>query len=186
MKAAAIHGDRTQSQRERALAAFDVGRTRALVATDVAARGIHVEDLPCVVHFDPPADHKDYMHRSGRTGRAGKSGIVVSLVDDGQRQAIRALQKSLGFVVGLDRGDGPSVAGRTGPARPDARGQRDRSPVAPTAGTARHTPKTTAGSTSTVRDASRAQRPSQPRRGTARRRTGTANAAARPDRGRYR
>ena len=116
VKAAAIHGDRTQSQRERALAAFDVGRTRALVATDVAARGIHVEDLPCVVHFDPPADHKDYMHRSGRTGRAGKSGIVVSLVDDGQRQAIRALQKSLGFVVGLDRGDGPSVAGRTGPA----------------------------------------------------------------------
>jgi superfamily II DNA/RNA helicase len=95
--AMAIHGDRTQAQRERALAAFSRGTTQALVATDVAARGIHVEDLPCVVHFDPPADATDYLHRSGRTGRAGKRGTVVSLVMGEQQKAVRSLQRSLGF-----------------------------------------------------------------------------------------
>jgi superfamily II DNA/RNA helicase len=97
VKALAIHGGKTQAQRERALAALAAGRAGALVATDVAARGIHVEDLPCVVHFDPPADHTDYLHRSGRTGRAGKTGIVVSLVGEEQRSANRLLQRSLGF-----------------------------------------------------------------------------------------
>ncbi len=97
VKALAIHGGKTQAQRERALAAFADGRAGALVATDVAARGIHVDDLPCVVHFDPPADHTDYLHRSGRTGRAGKTGIVVSLVGEEQRSSNRALQRSLGF-----------------------------------------------------------------------------------------
>jgi len=71
------------------------------VATDVAARGIHVEDLPCVVHYDPPADHTDYLHRSGRTGRAGKTGIVVSLVADEQVPANKVLQRSLGFATVL-------------------------------------------------------------------------------------
>ncbi len=93
VKALAIHGGKTQAQRERALSAFADGRAGALVATDVAARGIHVEDLPCVVHFDPPADHTDYLHRSGRTGRAGKTGIVVSLVAEEQRSANRLLQR---------------------------------------------------------------------------------------------
>jgi superfamily II DNA/RNA helicase len=97
VKALAIHGGKTQAQRDRALAAFAEGRARALVATDVAARGIHVEDLPCVVHYDPPADHTDYLHRSGRTGRAGKTGIVVSLVDKEQLPANRILQRSLGL-----------------------------------------------------------------------------------------
>ncbi len=97
IKALAIHGGRTQAQRERALAAFANGRAQALVATDVAARGIHVEDLPCVVHYDPPADHTDYLHRSGRTGRAGKTGIVVSLVSDEQGSENRILQRALGF-----------------------------------------------------------------------------------------
>ncbi|MBV9664787.1 MAG: DEAD/DEAH box helicase [Actinobacteria bacterium] len=79
--AAAIHGSRTQSQRERALEAFRSGKVQALVATDVAARGIHIDAVPCVVHFDPAADDKDYVHRSGRTGRAGASGTVVTLLD---------------------------------------------------------------------------------------------------------
>ena len=74
LKSAAIHGDRSQSQRERALAAFRAGRLDVLVATDVAARGIHVDAVPLVVHFDPPADATDYVHRSGRTGRAGADG----------------------------------------------------------------------------------------------------------------
>jgi superfamily II DNA/RNA helicase len=97
VRAAAIHGDRSQSQREKALATFADGATKALVATDVAARGIHVEDLPCVVHYDLPADSTDYLHRSGRTGRAGKTGVVVSLVRGEQREAGRALQRSLGL-----------------------------------------------------------------------------------------
>lgn len=84
VSAAAIHGSRSQGQRERALEAFHHGRVKALVATDVAARGIHVEGVSCVVHFDLPTDPKDYVHRSGRTGRAGAAGTVIGLVVDGQ------------------------------------------------------------------------------------------------------
>ena len=94
---AAIHGDRSQSQREKALAAFSTGRVQALVATDVAARGIHVDAVGCVIHFDPPEDEKAYVHRSGRTGRAGAGGTVLSLVTDDQAGAVKTLQKALGF-----------------------------------------------------------------------------------------
>ncbi|NBO68555.1 MAG: DEAD/DEAH box helicase, partial [Actinobacteria bacterium] len=59
----------------------------------VAARGIHIDDVPCVVHFDPPADHKDYIHRSGRTGRAGSKGVVISLVDPSQRRSVSRLAR---------------------------------------------------------------------------------------------
>jgi len=95
ISAAAIHGDRSQAQRDRALAAFKSGKVRALVATDVAARGIHVNDVDCVVHYDPPTDPKDYVHRSGRTARAGASGTVVTLVTPQQRSAIEDLWRSL-------------------------------------------------------------------------------------------
>ena len=100
--AAAIHGDRSQPQRTRALAAFADGRVQALVATDVAARGIHVDDVELVVHFDPPATDKDYIHRSGRTGRAGRRGLVLSLVDGGQRKDSLKLQRQLGFEPSVD------------------------------------------------------------------------------------
>ncbi len=80
IEAGAIHGNLAQNARQRALDAFAAGRTRVLVATDVAARGIHVDDVDLVVHYDPPADHKDYLHRSGRTARAGASGTVLSLL----------------------------------------------------------------------------------------------------------
>jgi superfamily II DNA/RNA helicase len=83
VESTAIHGNLNQNQRARALAAFASGRSRVLVATDVAARGLHVDDLDLVVHFDPPADHKDYLHRSGRTARAGATGTVVSFVEPG-------------------------------------------------------------------------------------------------------
>jgi superfamily II DNA/RNA helicase len=101
VRAVPMHGDRTQGQRERALDSFAKGRTDALVATDVVARGIHVDDLPCVVHFDPPADHTDYVHRSGRTGRAGRNGTVVSLVTDEQRKDTQNVQRALGLEQGL-------------------------------------------------------------------------------------
>ncbi len=86
--AAAIHGDLNQNQRTRALAGFAAGRVRALVATDVAARGLHIDALDLVVHFDPPSDHKHYLHRSGRTARAGAAGTVVSLVEAHQARDV--------------------------------------------------------------------------------------------------
>ena len=80
VKAAAIHGDLRQAQRERALADYSTDALPVLVATDVAARGLHIDGVDCVVHFDPPEDHKAYLHRSGRTARAGSTGVVVSLL----------------------------------------------------------------------------------------------------------
>jgi superfamily II DNA/RNA helicase len=106
---APIHGDRSQPQRARALAAFASGKTHALVGTDVVARGIHVDHVPCVVHFDPPGDAESYVHRSGRTGRAGSPGTVVSLVPDEQQREVRALQRELGFP---DKFTAPFVAAR--------------------------------------------------------------------------
>ncbi len=92
VEATAIHGNLGQGARQRALADFTDGRTRVLVATDVAARGIHVDDVDLVVHFDPPNDHKDYLHRSGRTARAGADGTVVALVQPEQLRDVQRLQ----------------------------------------------------------------------------------------------
>jgi superfamily II DNA/RNA helicase len=94
--AAAIHGNLNQNQRRRALAGFAAGHPRVLVATDVAARGIHVDDIELVVHYDPPNDHKDYLHRSGRTARAGADGMVVALVEEGQVRELERLHRSAG------------------------------------------------------------------------------------------
>lgn len=95
ISAVAIHGDRSQSQRDRALEQFRGRRAQVLVGTDVASRGIHVEGVDCVVHYDPPEDEDTYVHRSGRTGRAGASGRVVSLVCPDQERASGALQHRL-------------------------------------------------------------------------------------------
>jgi len=95
--AAAIHGDLRQSQRERALKDFTKGKIRTLVATDVAARGIHVDDVEAVIHYDPPSDAKTYLHRSGRTARAGGSGVVVSLICWNEELEIRKLMRRLGL-----------------------------------------------------------------------------------------
>jgi superfamily II DNA/RNA helicase len=95
VSAVSMHGGRSQSQRTRALKAFSSGRAQALVATDVAARGIHVEDVASVIHYDPAGDHKDYLHRSGRTARAGARGTVVTLVLAGQERDVRAMQRHL-------------------------------------------------------------------------------------------
>ena len=92
-----MHGGRSQGQRTRALAAFSSGDARALVATDVAARGIHVEEVETVVHYDLAGDPKDYLHRSGRTARAGASGTVVTLVMDGQDSEAKRLLRKLGM-----------------------------------------------------------------------------------------
>jgi superfamily II DNA/RNA helicase len=99
VKAAAIHGDLRQVNRERALSDFSNGSLPVLVATDVAARGLHIEGVDAVIHFDPPEDHKAYLHRSGRTARAGKAGVVVSLALWNQLVEMEVIQRRLGLRV---------------------------------------------------------------------------------------
>ena len=118
-----IHGGRSQSQRDRALASFIAGKAHALVATDVAARGMHVDNVGCVVHFDVARDHKDYVHRSGRTGRAGADGVVVSFVTDDDVAKVRQLQKALGMSVAADAPRRPTGGER--PSRPPWNGGRN-------------------------------------------------------------
>ncbi|MFD6417347.1 DEAD/DEAH box helicase [Streptomyces sp. NPDC060194] len=97
VRAAALHGGKSQPQRTRTLARFKTGDVTALVATNVAARGIHVDNLDLVVNVDPPSDHKDYLHRGGRTARAGESGSVVTLVLPGQRRDMDRLMRDAGI-----------------------------------------------------------------------------------------
>ena len=95
VRAVPIHGNRSQAQRKRALDSFVHGRAHALIATDVAARGIHVDAVECVVHFDPVDEDSAYLHRSGRTARAGAQGHVVSFVDPSQKKQVHGMKKRL-------------------------------------------------------------------------------------------
>ncbi|MGW5693503.1 DEAD/DEAH box helicase [Streptomyces asiaticus] len=97
VRAAALHGGKSQPQRTRTLDHFKSGHVTVLVATNVAARGIHVDDLDLVVNVDPPADHKDYLHRGGRTARAGGSGSVITLVTPDQRRDMVRLMADAGI-----------------------------------------------------------------------------------------
>ncbi|MFF1465542.1 DEAD/DEAH box helicase [Streptomyces sp. NPDC058330] len=97
VRAAALHGGKSQPQRTRTLAQFKSGHVTVLVATNVAARGIHVDNLDLVVNVDPPTDHKDYLHRGGRTARAGESGSVVTLVTPDQRRSMTRLMSDAGI-----------------------------------------------------------------------------------------
>jgi superfamily II DNA/RNA helicase len=118
VEAAAIHGGRSQSQRTRALEAFRSGRVEVLVATDVAARGIHVDGIACVVHYDLPADGKTYVHRSGRTGRAGALGVVISLVGPQQVREARRMGREAGLdLETADGGGSPGSSKRSRPSR---------------------------------------------------------------------
>ena len=89
-----MHGNLSQNARERNLESFSAGTTRVLVATDIAARGIHVDDIALVVHVDPPAEHKAYLHRSGRTARAGAEGVVVTLMTPDQVGDVKTLARA--------------------------------------------------------------------------------------------
>jgi superfamily II DNA/RNA helicase len=155
--AAAIHGDRSQGQRDRALAAFAGGRVQVLVATDVAARGIHVDDVAAGVHYDPPGSEKDYIHRSGRTGRAGRTGLVVSLINEDQRRDAAAMQRKLGFEPKLHHPDVATLREDGAKPRPVARAPQPQAPTKP-AGAA-------TGSRRPVREAPRPRR--DKRRGSA-------------------
>lgn len=95
MEAAAMHGDKTQGQRERALASFTAGHTDTLIATDVAARGLDVDDVTHVINFDAPGAREDYVHRVGRTGRAGRTGVGITFVIPDQARDVGRIAKDL-------------------------------------------------------------------------------------------
>ncbi len=133
VEALAIHGNKSQGQRERALASFKSGRVDTLVATDVAARGIDVNGISHVINFDPPENHDAYVHRIGRTGRAGRQGVGITLVGAGEQHEMRELARRLGLTHGLG-GGAPERSGRpAGSATPQQRSRRRRRRAAPAA-----------------------------------------------------
>ncbi len=177
VSAAAIHGGRTQGQRDRALKDFQNDRVDALIATDVAARGIHVDDVACVVHFDPPVDSKTYQHRSGRTARAGASGVVVSFLSRDQVRDARRMQRVLGLP---DDVTSPDSDWLTAPQAPRVRTERK------PAERERPARRETAASRGRARRhaGSGNGRRSEPARGSAKKSTGGARAAAPAERDR--
>src|SRR5215218_4974421 len=119
-----MHGDKSQSQRERALARFESGKVDTLVATDVAARGIHVTGISHVINFDPPEDREGYVHRVGRTGRAGREGVGITFVNADQAGDVAKIAAALDLheeyeSAGFAR---PATAKQDRSARPHASG----------------------------------------------------------------
>jgi len=132
-----LHGNLSQGARQRNLSAFSTGEVRVLVATDIAARGIHVDDINLVVHVDPPAEHKAYLHRSGRTARAGADGVVVTIGTPDQRSDIQTLMRQAAIVPtthAVRPGD-PAIAAIAGPAAPPKFTPAPEATQAPGAGT---------------------------------------------------
>ncbi|KUI20063.1 DEAD/DEAH box helicase [Mycobacterium sp. GA-2829] len=115
-----LHGNLSQNARERNLAAFSSGEAKVLVATDIAARGVHVDEVELVVHVDPPVEHKAYLHRSGRTARAGSAGDVVTVVLPEERRDTAALLRRAGIKVAPQQvaADSPSVTALVGEIAP--------------------------------------------------------------------
>ncbi|MGB8861692.1 MAG: DEAD/DEAH box helicase, partial [Ilumatobacteraceae bacterium] len=119
-----LHGNLSQNARERNLADFSSGQVRVLVATDIAARGIHVDDVRLVVHVDPPAEHKAFLHRSGRTARAGAEGLVVTVMTPDQRKDVRSMTRAAGIkpiVTEAVHSAHPLLEDLAGPAQPARR-----------------------------------------------------------------
>ncbi|MFD7843508.1 DEAD/DEAH box helicase [Nocardia sp. NPDC059764] len=139
--AVALHGGKAQNQRTRMLAAFVDGTAPVLVATDVAARGLHIDDISLVVHVDPPADPKDYLHRTGRTARAGASGTVVTIVTpDDREEAVRLAERAsvtltdvevrpgdrrLVEITGARRPSGRPIADPSAPPAPERKADKE-------------------------------------------------------------
>jgi superfamily II DNA/RNA helicase len=130
MKASAIHGDKTQQERMAALEAFKRGEIDVLVATDVAARGLDISDLPCVINYDLPYNAEDYVHRIGRTGRAGASGDAISIYSDKDERLLADIEKLIkqtikrGALEGFQPSSGRGGEQRHGERRASARPER--------------------------------------------------------------
>jgi ATP-dependent RNA helicase RhlE len=120
----AIHGNKSQPQRQKALDRFRSGQARVLVATDIAARGIDVTGISHVINFDLPAQAEDYVHRIGRTARAGASGIAISFCDPAERGSLRAIERAAGTPLQIASG-GELAAG---PGKPHSAGPKRRRP----------------------------------------------------------
>ena len=164
IKAVSIHGGKSQPQRTRALAEFTEHRAHALIATDVAARGIHVDDVTSVVHFDPPEDHKAYIHRSGRTARAGQGGVVVSLIEPNGRRAARRMQREVGIEVEIVDPDVASITSFGDPTATLAPARVERERSQPSKSRQRNQSKKSGGySSGKRRDSSRGDTPSSKR-----------------------
>jgi superfamily II DNA/RNA helicase len=123
--AVAMHGDKSQGQRERALSSFESGRVDVLVATDVAARGIDVAGITHVVNFDAPEDHEGYVHRTGRTGRAGRDGVAITYVLEEQAKDVGTIARALGLQQDFERA-GFTTHVQAGPPRSRRRAPRGR------------------------------------------------------------
>ena len=171
-----LHGNLSQAARDRNLGRFRSGEVKVLVATDVAARGIHVDDVALVVHVDPPAEHKAYTHRSGRTARAGASGVVVTVQTAAQRSEVAAMTRKAGIrpevtsvapgsdaVLALTGPRAAHVAPAAAPAAPPA--QSGRRPGS--AGSGRRRSGTPKASSATSGSSSRGSRSSSSRGGSA-------------------
>jgi superfamily II DNA/RNA helicase len=178
IRAQAIHGDRSQGQRERALAAFTSGACEVLVATDVAARGIHVDGVACVVQLDPPATAKDYVHRSGRTGRAGAAGLAITLVTSQTEKDVRKMLRELRIGEPITAPDAAALGAVRPPERsePTERTERTRSDRARHAGDGSRTRKPRQGEARSGQD--RPRRPRDGGRGTGHQRGGAQRAGA--------
>jgi superfamily II DNA/RNA helicase len=129
--AAELHGDLAQSARSRNLASFSSGAVRVMVATDIAARGIHVDGIDLVIHADSPAEHKAYLHRSGRTARAGATGAVITLQTPAQAREVKTLMRRAGVAP---------VAAPVGPGSPLLRAMAG-PPAKPVKPTTSHGPR---------------------------------------------
>lgn len=128
IKTASIHGGRSQNQRSRSLSDFTKGKVQALIATDVAARGIHVDNVASVLHFDPPEDHKAYIHRSGRTARAGRNGVVISLLLPNQVKDAKKMQRRIDIDEEVTTPDPISLSDHLPPVRQAKTAQRNSEP----------------------------------------------------------
>ena len=123
VRAVAMHGNKSQSQRRRALADFELGKIDTLVATDVASRGIDVDEITHVINFDAPEDRDTYVHRTGRTGRAGATGIAASFVLPDQHHEMRKIATDLGLHREFSEGPGFEHAARQHPGNGQASGK---------------------------------------------------------------
>ncbi|WP_396027469.1 DEAD/DEAH box helicase [Actinomycetospora sp. TBRC 11914] len=187
--ASELHGNLSQNARDRNLGQFRDGDVRVLVATDIAARGIHVDDVALVVHVDPPSEHKAYLHRSGRTARAGAAGDVVTLVQPEQREEVAKLTRKAGIrpraaeigpgaheIVDLVGEAAPLAAAPPQPqAQPQAQAQARSKPTSPSRSQTKPAPRTEHGRSEQARSEQRTD-PGHPRRRGGRgrgRRTGT-------------
>jgi ATP-dependent RNA helicase RhlE len=120
----AIHGNKSQPQREKALRDFRSGRARVLVATDIAARGIDVTGISHVINFDLPVEAESYVHRIGRTARAGAAGIAISFCDPSERPVLRQIERQMNYTIAVVGDEPPPMSHQ--PKRPSAPGQAQR------------------------------------------------------------